>query len=81
MGNNCKIRISGHCDSISQLAESGETPLLGSREQLESEMKKLRDRLHTIESVNASMSVRLNQQEWEMKQRCVINSMFTFACF
>ncbi|KAJ8920563.1 hypothetical protein NQ315_004702, partial [Exocentrus adspersus] len=57
------------CDSMTQLVSGVTTPLLGSHEALESEIKRLRDRLHTVETENAAMSVKLSQQQWELENR------------
>ncbi|XP_023309958.1 cyclic nucleotide-gated channel rod photoreceptor subunit alpha-like [Anoplophora glabripennis] len=57
------------CDSMTQLVSGVATPLLGSHEALESEIKRLRERLHTVETENAAMSVKLNQQQWELENR------------
>lgn len=57
------------CDSMTQLVSGAATPLLGSHEVLESEIKRLRERLHTVETENAAMSVKLNQQQWELENR------------
>lgn len=45
--------------------------LLESHEVIESEIKRLRERLHTVETENAAMSVKLCQQQWEVDQRFV----------
>ncbi|GBP62371.1 Cyclic nucleotide-gated cation channel [Eumeta japonica] len=42
---------------------------LDSHEVLECELKRLRERLHTVETENAAMSVKLSQQQWEVDQR------------
>ncbi|KAK9718664.1 Cyclic nucleotide-binding domain [Popillia japonica] len=57
------------CDSMTQLVSRAETPLLGSHEALETEIKRLRERLQTVESENAAMSVKLSQQQWELEHR------------
>lgn len=49
--------------------ESGATPLLGSHEALEGEIKRLRERLHTVESENCSLNTKLAQQQWEVEHR------------
>ncbi|CRL07220.1 CLUMA_CG020201, isoform A [Clunio marinus] len=49
--------------------ESGATPLLGSHEALEGEIKRLRERLHTVESENFSLNAKLAQQQWEVEHR------------
>ncbi|KAG5670425.1 hypothetical protein PVAND_000691 [Polypedilum vanderplanki] len=49
--------------------ESGATPLLGSHEALECEIKRLRERLHTVESENMSLNTKLAQQQWEVEHR------------
>lgn len=49
--------------------ESGATPLLGSHEALESEVKRLRERLHTVESENFTLSAKLTQQQREVEHR------------
>ncbi|XP_031344275.1 cyclic nucleotide-gated channel rod photoreceptor subunit alpha isoform X3 [Photinus pyralis] len=58
-----------HCDSMTQLVSEAATPLLGSHEALESEIKRLRERLHTVEAENTAMSTKLNQQQWELETR------------
>lgn len=58
-----------HCDSMTQLVSEAATPLLGSHEALESEIKRLRERLHTVEAENSAMSTKLNQQQWELENR------------
>ncbi|CAO1421312.1 unnamed protein product [Diamesa serratosioi] len=55
-------------DSMTHL-ESGATPLLGSHEALEGEVKRLRERLHTVESENFSLNAKLAQQQWEVEHR------------
>lgn len=55
---------------MTQLVSGAATPLLlGSHEALETEIKRLRERLHTVETENAAMSVKLNQQQWELEHR------------
>lgn len=49
--------------------ESGATPLLGSHEALEGEIKRLRERLHTVETENFSLNSKLTQQQWEVEHR------------
>ncbi|KAL3281610.1 hypothetical protein HHI36_004816 [Cryptolaemus montrouzieri] len=62
--------ITLHCDSMTQLVSGTTSPLLlGSHEALESEIKRLRERLHTVEAENSAMSVKLNQQQWELEHR------------
>ncbi|XP_038208957.1 cyclic nucleotide-gated cation channel alpha-3 isoform X6 [Zerene cesonia] len=43
--------------------------VLDSHEALESEIKRLRERLYTVETENAAMSAKLSQQQWEVDQR------------
>ncbi|KAL0895647.1 hypothetical protein ABMA27_011728 [Loxostege sticticalis] len=43
--------------------------IVDSHEQLECEIKRLRERLYTVETENAAMSAKLNQQQWEVDQR------------
>ncbi|CAH1987774.1 unnamed protein product [Acanthoscelides obtectus] len=57
------------CDSMTQLMSGVTTPILGSHDVLESEIKRLRERLHTVEAENAAMSVKLHQQQWELEHR------------
>ncbi|XP_062128763.1 cyclic nucleotide-gated cation channel beta-3 isoform X5 [Drosophila sulfurigaster albostrigata] len=69
----------GHiCDSSSQLecygagvsgVGGGTTPLLGSHEALEDEIKRLRERLHTVESENQALNTKLSQQQWDLENR------------
>ncbi|XP_069354406.1 cyclic nucleotide-gated channel alpha-3-like isoform X5 [Maniola hyperantus] len=42
---------------------------LDSHETLECEIKRLRERLYTVETENAAMSAELNQQRWEVHHR------------
>lgn len=44
-------------------------PLLGSHEALEDEIKRLRDRLHTVEAENLTLNSKLTQQQWELENR------------
>ncbi|XP_067630915.1 cyclic nucleotide-gated channel alpha-3 isoform X4 [Eurosta solidaginis] len=48
---------------------SGTTPLLGSHEALEDEIKRLRERLHTVESENQALNTKLSQQQWDLENR------------
>ncbi|XP_052566255.1 cyclic nucleotide-gated channel rod photoreceptor subunit alpha isoform X6 [Culex pipiens pallens] len=57
------------CDSLTHIESSGATPLLGSHEALEGEIKRLRERLHTVESENFSLNAKLAQQQWEVEHR------------
>ncbi|XP_030370043.1 uncharacterized protein LOC115620772 [Scaptodrosophila lebanonensis] len=72
----------GHiCDSSSHLncydastsgvggGGDGTTPLLGSHEALEDEIKRLRERLHTVESENQALNTKLSQQQWDLENR------------
>ncbi|XP_055839287.1 potassium/sodium hyperpolarization-activated cyclic nucleotide-gated channel 1 isoform X2 [Episyrphus balteatus] len=65
----------GHiCGSISHIecyggAGGGATPLLGSHEALEDEIKRLRERLHTVESENQALNTKLSQQQWDLENR------------
>ncbi|XP_043523176.1 cyclic nucleotide-gated cation channel alpha-3-like, partial [Frieseomelitta varia] len=59
---------SGMTSSMTQLVE-GATPLLGTNEALLAEIKRLRERLICLESENAAMSAKLNQQQWEVENR------------
>ncbi|XP_017837388.1 cyclic nucleotide-gated cation channel alpha-3 isoform X2 [Drosophila busckii] len=65
----------GHiCDSSSNLecygaGVGGTTPLLGSHEVLEDEIKRLRERLHTVESENQALNAKLSQQQWDLENR------------
>lgn len=43
--------------------------VLESHESLECEIKRLRERLYTVETENAAMSAKLNQQQWEVDLR------------
>ncbi|KAM3966571.1 LOW QUALITY PROTEIN: cyclic nucleotide-gated channel alpha-3 [Aphomia sociella] len=43
--------------------------LLDSHDALECEIKRLRERLYTVETENAAMSAKLSQQQWEVDQR------------
>jgi hypothetical protein len=44
-----------------------ETTSLMSHEALIAEIKRLRERLITLETENASMSIKLSQQQWEVR--------------
>lgn len=54
---------------MTQLVSGRTTPLIASHEILEQEIKRLRERLQTVESENAAMSVKLSQQQWELEHR------------
>ncbi|XP_050553327.1 cyclic nucleotide-gated cation channel alpha-3 isoform X4 [Spodoptera frugiperda] len=43
--------------------------MLDSHDALECEIKRLRERLYTVETENAAMSAKLSQQQWEVDQR------------
>lgn len=47
----------------------GATPLLGSQDALEDEVKRLRERLHTVESENQALNAKLSQQQWDLENR------------
>ncbi|XP_040176116.1 cyclic nucleotide-gated olfactory channel isoform X3 [Anopheles arabiensis] len=57
------------CGSLTHIESSGATPLLGSHEALEGEIKRLRERLHTVESENFTLNAKLAQQQWEVEHR------------
>lgn len=57
------------CESLTHLDASGATPLLGSHEALEDEIKRLRERLHTVENENVALNSKLSQQQWELENR------------
>ncbi|XP_043480094.1 cyclic nucleotide-gated cation channel alpha-3 isoform X2 [Leptopilina heterotoma] len=57
------------CNSMTQLVSEGTTPVLGTHEVLLAEIKRLRERLVGLETENAAMSVKLNQQQWEVENR------------
>lgn len=57
------------CDSLTHLESTGATPLLGSHEALEDEIKRLRERLHTVENENVALNSKLSQQQWELENR------------
>lgn len=60
----------GHtCESLTHLDTSGATPLLGSHEALEDEIKRLRERLHTVENENVALNSKLSQQQWDLENR------------
>jgi hypothetical protein len=66
------VFFSGHllpCNSMTQLegADERETTSLMSHEALIAEIKRLRERLITLETENASMSIKLSQQQWEVR--------------
>ncbi|CAH4030748.1 unnamed protein product [Pieris brassicae] len=51
------------------MATTGPKVMRDSHDALESEIKRLRERLYTVETENAAMSAKLNQQQWEVDQR------------
>ncbi|XP_037956597.1 cGMP-gated cation channel alpha-1 [Teleopsis dalmanni] len=55
--------------SVAAVTGSGTTPLLGSHEALEDEIKRLRERLHTVESENQALNTKLSQQQWDLENR------------
>lgn len=57
------------CDSLTHLELSGTTPLLGSHEVLEDEIKRLRERLHTVEAENCALNSKLSHQQRELEHR------------
>ncbi|KYN36911.1 Cyclic nucleotide-gated cation channel alpha-3 [Trachymyrmex septentrionalis] len=57
------------CNSMTQLVSEGTTPLFGTHEALLAEIQRLRERLKGLETENAAMSVKLNQQQWEVEHR------------
>lgn len=57
------------CESLIHLESSGATPLLGSHEALEGEIKRLRERLRTVESENFALHTKLDQQQLEVEHR------------
>ncbi|XP_074113235.1 uncharacterized protein LOC141536538 isoform X2 [Cotesia typhae] len=60
------------CNSMTQLVSEGAmTPLLGvsSHAALLAEIKRLRERLICLETENAAMSDKLNQQQWAVEHR------------
>lgn len=54
---------------MTHLELSGETPLLGSHEALECEVKRLRERLRTVESENFALHSKLEQQQLDVEHR------------
>ncbi|XP_025992201.1 cyclic nucleotide-gated cation channel alpha-3 [Solenopsis invicta] len=60
---------SGMTNSMTQLISEGTTPLFGTHEALLAEIQRLRERLKGLETENAAMSVKLNQQQWEVEHR------------
>lgn len=58
------------CDSLTHLSGAA-VPLLGlgSHETLEDEVKRLRQRLHTVETENNALNSKLSQQQWELDNR------------
>lgn len=57
------------CNSMTQLVSEGTTPLFGTHEALLAEIQRLRERLKCLETENATMSIKLNQQQWEVEHR------------
>ncbi|XP_077281179.1 uncharacterized protein LOC143907924 isoform X2 [Temnothorax americanus] len=60
---------SGMTNSTTQLVSEGTTPLFGTHEALLAEIQRLRERLKCLETENATMSIKLNQQQWEVEHR------------
>ena len=56
-------------NSAASLPISSQPEPLQSQETLLSEIKRLRERLLTMETENASMSMKLNQQQWQVENR------------
>lgn len=58
------------CDSLTHLSGAA-VPLLGlgSHETLEDEVKRLRQRLHTVETENNALNSKLSQQQWDLDHR------------
>lgn len=56
-------------EPLTQMESTGATPLLGSHEALEDEIKRLRERLHTVENENVALNSKLSQQQWELENR------------
>lgn len=54
---------------MTHLELTGATPLLGSHEVLEDEIKRLRERLHTVEAENCALNSKLSQQQRELEHR------------
>lgn len=48
---------------------TGTNPLLGSHEVLEDEIKRLRERLHTVEAENCALNSKLSNQQRELEHR------------
>uniref|UniRef100_A0A1B0BZN7 Cyclic nucleotide-binding domain-containing protein n=1 Tax=Glossina palpalis gambiensis TaxID=67801 RepID=A0A1B0BZN7_9MUSC len=73
LGNICDSSIHLECYGTGTSATSGggggTTPLLGSHEALEDEIKRLRERLHTVESENQALNTKLSQQQWNLENR------------
>ncbi|XP_058460631.1 cyclic nucleotide-gated channel rod photoreceptor subunit alpha isoform X5 [Malaya genurostris] len=69
LSTNSRDFLGPPCDSLTHIESSGATPLLGSHEALEGEIKRLRERLHTVESENFSLNAKLAQQQWEVEHR------------
>ncbi|XP_035739050.1 cGMP-gated cation channel alpha-1-like isoform X5 [Vespa mandarinia] len=57
------------CNSMTQLMSEGATPLLDTHETLLAEIKRLKERQVCLETENATLSAKLNQQQWEVEQR------------
>ncbi|TGZ37657.1 Cyclic nucleotide-gated cation channel alpha-3, partial [Temnothorax longispinosus] len=55
---------SGMTNSTTQLVSEGTTPLFGTHEALLAEIQRLRERLKCLETENATMSIKLNQQQY-----------------
>lgn len=65
-----KYFLKGHpCGSLNHLESSGATPLLGSHEALEDEIRRLRERLQTVEAENSTLNTKLSQQQWDLEHR------------
>lgn len=42
---------------------------MGSHEALEDEIRRLRERLHTVEAENMALNSKLSQQQWDLENR------------
>lgn len=68
--NKIQYFLKGHpCGSLNHLESSGATPLLGSHEALEDEIRRLRERLQTVEAENSTLNTKLSQQQWDLEHR------------
>ncbi|CAK1548488.1 unnamed protein product [Leptosia nina] len=66
---SCASSIRSSAVGGGSMATGGAVPKRETHDALETEIKRLRERLYTVETENAAMSAKLSQQQWEVDQR------------